>query len=211
MTSLWDALGCPPRAAPLPLARSTAWRTARKSLHRALLQAGCTRCPWAPTGLWALLHGGRPVAGRTWGELCAAASVRGVAERLARSPTEACVTSWNARWLRDSSSDLGRAKRALIEQWLLAGRVVMLQESHWDTVTAELWRASCAAGHVFYSNAADGGRRVLAELWRGYDCSSWVGRPWHPSGPHRRALLGRGGWPAGRHSARTVPERVRPP
>ena len=66
------------------------------------------------------------------------------------------VTSWNARWLRDHTSEIGRAKRSLIERLLLEGRVVLLQESHRDAESAELWRASCSAGQVYYTNAVDG-------------------------------------------------------
>ena len=179
MESLWGALGRPSLAAPLPMARTTSWRAARSSVRTALLLAGCPRCPWTPSGLWALMHHGRPAAGRTWGDVCEAATVADVVARLSQNSVDVMITSWNTRWLRDHASDAGRAERALIERWLLEGRIVMIQETHWDTTAAELWRATCAAGQVYYSNAVDGDEGSASSA----GVATIVPRGWDVAGP----------------------------
>ena len=62
MASLWEALGRPPPAAALPVARSPAWRSARVALLAALAGAGAAAGAGLRSahGLWRALAGVPP-------------------------------------------------------------------------------------------------------------------------------------------------------
>ena len=154
--TLQAALGSPPTGGRLPTAVSPLWRAARTCLAAALALAGCTARVRSAMQLWRLVHGDRPLpVGATWGQLCHNYRLTHVTDAL--SLRTACTTyipfvSWNCRWLTDLQSEQGRRKQQAIKQQLAQGKVVLLQETHWDDAAAEHWAG--ALGQVSVAHAA---------------------------------------------------------
>ena len=48
---------------------------------------------------------------------------------------------WNSRWLISPHTDKAAQKRAIIRKWLDAGRVVLLQETHWQRCDIAIWES----------------------------------------------------------------------
>ena len=74
------------------------------------------------------------------------------------------VTSWNARWLTDSGSDIVRAKRDLVNRRLLAGHIVCLQEAHWSPSEAAIWEQGLIVRNTKHACAVSA---VEAHPWIG--------------------------------------------
>ena len=64
--------------------------------------------------------------------------------------------SWNARWLVSPNTTRGARKKAAIERRLLEGRVVALQETHWDEAAVEVWAGLFAQARVAAAPARPG-------------------------------------------------------
>ena len=98
--SLWEALGRPCRAAPLPGPRAAAWAFAHTSLLATLALDPAPRVRTAAV-LWRLLAGTRPRPGATWDQLCGLGTAHTLLDALARRGDKRGVrlSTWNARWL----------------------------------------------------------------------------------------------------------------
>ena len=151
MTTLHEALGWPPLAAPLPLASSDPWQRTRWLLRRSLVAQECCHNVRSPVALWNGIHHSACPQQATWGRLCGALTLaEAVAALSAHSlrPTLSFV-SWNVRWLTDPFSDQGTRKRAVIQGHLALGRPVLLQETHWSIATYERLMGSFPDAQVF--------------------------------------------------------------
>ena len=156
--ALWAALGDPCADALLPPARSSAWAGARRSLSSCLRSHGT---PWrvrSPAALWAMLRGGPLPAACTWRDLL---REDGLGEllatiRSARSNRGWKFASWNPQWLLSPHTDQAAAKRAAIRRWLAAGKVVLLQETHWREYDIAIWEHAIPGSTVVAFPAAEG-------------------------------------------------------
>ncbi|MFM7987974.1 MAG: endonuclease/exonuclease/phosphatase family protein, partial [Candidatus Fonsibacter sp.] len=61
------------------------------------------------------------------------------------------LVSWNVRWLVSPHSPQGIAKKARIQRALAAGKMVLLQETHWDEQAAGIWGGLFPGTRVQYS------------------------------------------------------------
>ena len=144
-TLVWEHLGCPARAALVPGPRTTAWHEARTRLEHACRHEGRPCRIRTPGVLWSLFQTGRPGGGvpqrttwdRMWGETT-------LGTLLGRSETQSTgqglrLATWNVRWLVSPHTHQGYMKRQRIMRGLGAGRVVALQETHWQGDSAAVW------------------------------------------------------------------------
>ena len=137
--SLLEALGSPNLELLPPPAASGEWAARRNRLRAQLAAAGCHAHIRTPAALWAAAGvEGRP--GRRWPQL-EGVLLSTLAGRLNRPLTTSPIqlATWNARWLLSLHSGQGTRKRAFVQNLLLQGTVVALQETHWTTVSAALW------------------------------------------------------------------------
>ena len=155
--SLWAALGSPPLGAPLPPARSPAWRTAAFCLRTALIPFG-VHYGWSSAALlWGALRGTRPPPRATWGALVAGVTTGDVVEAVRRSAGGGIkIATWNVRWLRNHHTQLAAAKRAAILRLLGEGCIVLLQETHWTPECLATWESSFPGCRVVSSCARVG-------------------------------------------------------
>ncbi len=150
--SLWLAAGSPPWDAAVPAAASPQWRAVRAALQRSLARAASASSPpRSPAALYSRLHSEAPPRGFTWGQL-----FRHLPLRAALSPAPDAagglrLASWNVRWLTSHATPVGERKLRLIRRWLAAGRIVALQETHWDDPTAARWGALLSLGRLVHS------------------------------------------------------------
>ncbi len=97
-----------------------------------------------------------PVSPRaTWGLLFAAFTVDDLSALLTavqeHGLPEWC--SWKCRHLVDPATASALAKKRLIDQTILRGRVMLLQETHWTTADAKVWQADLQATYVASSSS----------------------------------------------------------
>ena len=146
MASLWEALGCPPLAATLPGARSSAWSAAREMLAAQLREHDVTTRIRSAGVLWRLLAGTAPGPGATWGQLCRLGTVEVLAHRVRATGTsqDFRIVSWNVRWLLSPHTERAAAKRAVIVRALGGGSVVMPQETHWTPAATAQRGGGCS-------------------------------------------------------------------
>ena len=141
--SVWAALGRPPRHLWVPHSRYSAWRSARHALRACLAQQGVSLAISSWQQLWRLLHQeAPPPRAVTWGQLCAAATIGELCSRATdvSGVNSSSVASWNVRWLRDIHGEENVRKVAVLRRHLAAGRVALLQETHWSAPHMEVWR-----------------------------------------------------------------------
>ena len=184
---LWDALDRPPWDEVIPPVRSYRWARCKPLLRAALSAAGC---PWTPRSPNALAHllmrarGGRSGRGLpTWGEVCHSRTVAQLAAALhaRRRDMGAAgyrVASWNVRWLVDPAAAADVAKRETVRTAALEGRIVLLQETHWDPPAEALWAGLFAGCRVLSTPARlgpaggpQGGAAIIVPP--GWDCVEW--------------------------------------
>jgi hypothetical protein len=68
------------------------------------------------------------------------------------------LASWNVRWLVSPHTPQGMGKRLRIQRALTAGKVVALQETHWDVEIGGVWEGLFPAARVIHSGAIPGPR-----------------------------------------------------
>ena len=114
MSSLWEALGRPCLAAPLPGPRSLGWRVACAALHRCLLERGVRARLRSAAVLWRALGGGPPRAGADWRQLCELGDVDTLVGALGLRDAVGSVrfATWNVRWLLSPHTERAAAKHA---------------------------------------------------------------------------------------------------
>ena len=141
MSSLWEALGRPCLAAPLPGPRSLGWRVACAALHRCLLERGVRAKLRSAAVLWRALGGGRRRAGADWRQLCELGDVDTLVGALGLRDAVGSVrfATWNVRWLLSPHTERAAAKHAELGRALRGGNVVLLQETHWTAAAAAQW------------------------------------------------------------------------
>ena len=141
MADLWEALGRPPLQGLVPPASTASWRSRSGSRASALGSAGCYKKVRSPAGLWGLLHGTPVPDGLSWGTLVRDFSVIDLVRAIdaTRKGWTKGIVTWNARWLIDPDSQQNHDKRNRIRRWLDAGRIVLLQETHWSTSDSSVW------------------------------------------------------------------------
>ena len=172
--SLRAAFGSPRARAPIGGRRSHAWHAGLASLAKSL---GRPRrlipAPFrSPASLFSMLHGRSPPSRGarqthlSWGDLFddfslegALARVKATARVASGCPPSVC---WNGRWLKSIHHPSGVAKRNAIKSWLDGGKVVLLQETHWDTMASSVWAASLAPVRVLWTPAGLGPRGGLS-------------------------------------------------
>ena len=143
--NLWEALGFPRSASLLPSRRSPAWWEARTRLTRALAGAGVHGTVRTLGALWGLLNGGAPPVGATWGGLIGQRSFDDLvrALRAGAGCRDRRFVTWNLRWLVSTSTDEGPAKREVVRRWVDVGRIVAVQETHWNPGDEAVWIRHC--------------------------------------------------------------------
>ena len=143
---LWDALGRPPLDRVVPAVRSKQWTAARGFLGRLLAEAGSPRARFTPGKLWLLAKGTPPPRVFTWGQLCSGVAVGDVVSALTSGALPGALKfwSWNLRWLTSPTSTNSAVKRHRVLDACLRGHVVVLQETHWNAVDAQMWEKSFA-------------------------------------------------------------------
>jgi len=158
--ALRAALGEPAPVAPLPTARSPAWAAAAALLREALARHGAPGRVRSPDALWRLLRGTERPRGATWGGLLAGRGLDDLVDAMAGRGTEGEVrlASWNVRWLVAPHTARNAAKREVLRRLLEAGRVVLVQETHWTAADAAVWHARFPAAHLRHSEATEGPR-----------------------------------------------------
>ena len=139
--ALWEVLLDPPGADFLPSARSDSWRTRIDSLHSYLRSVGQTTRFRTPTSLWTLLRGTPLPTGATCSLLIGTSSLQDLidATRRHQDSSGPSFVSWNVRWMVDPHTTQNNAKRLRIRRWLDAGKIVMLQETHWSAADSAIW------------------------------------------------------------------------
>ena len=159
MTDLHTALGQPAAWLGVPNRHSEEWEWVRGRLEQFTQLERCMEGR-GPVWLWKKLQTASPPVHLTWGALLQgwehadAGSVRDVI--LTQAPhADVRVWSWNARWLVDLHTLTAATKRRHIEQALMKGNIVCLQETHWHERDAQLWSHGLICRDVFHSAAGD--------------------------------------------------------
>ena len=75
--------------------------------------------------------------------------------RPPRTPASSAIriATWNTRWLLSPHTEQGTRKRAFINDFLLQGTVVALQETHWTPTAAAVWGGLFPGSLVVESSA----------------------------------------------------------
>ena len=71
------------------------------------------------------------------------------------SVADIVIMIWNVCWLVDRTTEAANAKKRRIEEALVKGHIVLLQETHWLDADARLWLLSLLVRHSYYSEACD--------------------------------------------------------
>ena len=156
MASLWEALGQPTPGARVPGAQFPAWRSATSHLQAALREHGCTRKVRSWRTLWRAVHLSAPPRFCTWAQLCDGKNLEQLVGALRRGDEDGgklSLVNWNIRWLVDPLATITLRKKAVVTRWLEKGKVVMLQETHWNPTIAAQWEALFPDVRVVYSPA----------------------------------------------------------
>ena len=158
--TLWEALGQPTLTGLLPTARSPEWCSTRRTLAAALRKHGLQHKVRSAFTLWNLLHHTSPPRGATWSTLIANYTFNQLCQQLRARHVQAGVrlASWNLRWLVSPHTDQAAGKRALVRRWLEAGRIVLLQETHWTAADLAVWETAFPAATVLAAPATAGPR-----------------------------------------------------
>ena len=108
--------------------------------------------------LWSLLHRSSIRPGATWEHLVGRFSMGDLVAAISRGRHDApfTIVVWNVNWLKDLTSEQVRSKRNCIRRWLDQGRVVLLQETHWDDCDVGIWSNHLGGAHVAASAAVAG-------------------------------------------------------
>ena len=116
----------------------------------------------SPTALWGRFYAGRgPPRGATWADLVRGRTVADLARGLEHGGSgqgDLRLASWNVRWLVSPHSDKGKLKKAVITRHLLQGRIVAIQETHWDSRDEAVWQGMFPGTDVVSSPARLGPR-----------------------------------------------------
>ena len=134
-TSLWALLLQPQGTDLLPPAKSRVWSPQTESLREWARGHECDARIRSPSSLWTILHQTLVPHATTWADLIAEHTPANLLAALReRSASEGPGSaSWNVRWLVDPHSVQNILKRQRIRRWLDAGRITLLQETHWET------------------------------------------------------------------------------
>ena len=88
------------------------------------------------------------------------------------------LASWNLRWLVDPAAPAAAAKRAVVQNACMGGRVALLQETHWDEATAGVWAGLFPNCQVLSGPARpgptggpQGGVAIIVPA--GWECTHW--------------------------------------
>ena len=156
--ALVRAVGRPRLEELLPSARASSWVRAAAGMRAALAAREVRGRVRSASALWRLLRGGSPPPGATWGWLLAGRGLGHLVEGLEAGAVgeEVRLASWNARWLVSLDSTQVALKREAVRKWLDAGRVVLLQETHWNAVDALVWESRFPGARVVSSPAVAG-------------------------------------------------------
>ena len=97
-------------------------------------------------------------SGATWADLIAEHTPEDLLNALKeRSGTEGPgFAPWYVRWLIDPHSVQNILKRQRIRRWLDAGKIILLQETHWETSDLAVWENLFPAATIIASEAANG-------------------------------------------------------
>ena len=162
--SVWECLGRPNWAALVPGPRTEGWHAARTRLEDGIRLVGRACRIRTPGVLWGLIHTARPGGGlpqrTTWGRLCGDATLGTVLERIEARATAPGLrpATWNVRWLISPHTQQGILKRQRIMRGLNAGKVVALQETHWQTCQAAIWEGLFTGTEVVSTCARESAR-----------------------------------------------------
>ena len=122
----------------VPAGNSLAWRGAGSALRHCLGAHGIKARFRSWEVLWKTLYASPPPIVTSWHDLLGEHTVATLAASVLAGRTKGmrAFASWNARWMKDAHSKNVQAKKGLIENALVAGRPVLLQETHWDAGAA---------------------------------------------------------------------------
>ena len=157
-TSLWALLLQPQSSDLLPLARSRTWSSQTESLREWARSHECNTRILSPGSLWTILHQTPAPNGATWSDLIAEHTPADLLATL----KDRCATEgpgfapWNVKWLVDPHSVQNILKRQRIRRWLDAGKITLLQETHWETSDLAVWETLFPAATIVASEAASG-------------------------------------------------------
>ena len=132
---MWVALGSPALGRLVPSARCPAWQFCRACLRA----VGVRREFCSPAALWTAvgrppLRSGSVAPGTTLATLYDQVPLSLIADTSldADHGPWPRLCSWNVRWLVAPHSDINVAKKIFILTMLAEGKVVVLQENHWN-------------------------------------------------------------------------------
>ena len=150
---IWRAIGLPCPDAPLGPRSSASWRRGVTGLF---LFAGLQPMAVTPGWVWRRLHCVVLPPSLSWATLLSgwtSASSSRLRKALSTTPSSSSgrLGSWNLNWLSSSITDRAQDKWQLVEQRLLRGQVMCLQETHWETHDQALWTQSLLVKHIFAS------------------------------------------------------------
>merc|ERR1712155_447050 len=77
---------------------------------------------------------------------------------LRREEQNRRIATWNIRWLVSPHTEQATAKRGVVRQWLDAGHVSLLQETHWDQADIAIWTTPFPAATLAAAPAVPGPR-----------------------------------------------------
>ena len=157
-TSLWAVLLHPQGTDLLPFAKSRTWSAQCESLLEWARLHECNDRIRSPASLWTILHQTPVPNGATWADLIAEHSPEDLVNALkGRNGAEGPgLLPWNVRWLIDPRSVQNTLKRQRARRWLDAGKVILLQETHWETTGLTVWENLFPAATIIASEAVDG-------------------------------------------------------
>ena len=157
-TSLWTLLLHPQGTDLLPFAKSNTWSAQSQSLLEWTRLNECNDRIRSPGFLWTILHQTSVPSGATWADLIAEHTPEDLPNALkGRSGTEGPgIASWNVRWLIGPHSVQNILKRQRIRRWLGAEKIILLQETHWETSGLAVWENLFPAATIIASEAANG-------------------------------------------------------
>ena len=151
--TLLEALGSPSLESLPPFATAAEWTMRRNILRTLLLPLGCRAPLRTPAALWAAAV---VVArhGRSWSQL-AGLPLSGLAARMRRATATGPLqlATWNARWLTTPHTEQGTRKRAFINEMLMQGAIVALQETHWKPGVGAMWGALFPGASLVHTDA----------------------------------------------------------
>ena len=157
-TSLWALLLQPQGTDLLPPARSRVWSSQTESLREWARGHECDARIRSPSSLWTILHQTPVPHATTWSDFIAERTPANLLAALReRSASEGPgFASWNVRWLVDPHSVQNILKRQRVRRWIDAGKIILLQETHWETADLAVWENMFPAATIVASEADRG-------------------------------------------------------